>query len=115
MKKENIIKESRDFTKIINLKQNIKSKYYSIYYQETNLKINRYGITVPKKTAKAVVRNKLKRQIKNIIDQNKLTIQKPYDYVIIIKKEILNLTYQEKEKELLGLLKKIGEKYEKTN
>ena len=51
-------------------------------------------------------RNKLKRQIKNIIDKN--DVQKAYDYVIIIKKEIINLSYQEKEKELLKLFKKIG-------
>jgi len=115
MKKENIIKESRDFTKIINLKQKVKNSYYSIYYKKNNTYINRYGITIPKKTGKAVVRNKIKRQIKNIVDQNNLAIQKPYDYVIIIKKEILNLTYQEKEKELIELLKKIGERHEKAN
>ena len=51
-------------------------------------------------------RNKLKRQIKNIIDKN--DVQKAYDYVIIIKKEIINLSYQEKEKELLKLFKKMG-------
>ena len=61
------------------------------------------------------MRNKIKRQVKNIIDQKELYIQTPYDYVIIIRKEILDLSYQDKEKELVTLFKKIGEKNEKKN
>jgi len=40
-------------------------------------------------------------------------IQNNYNYVIIIKKEILELSYLDKEKQLLTLFKKIGEKNEK--
>ena len=115
MKKNEIIKESSEFTKIINNETSIKNKYYSIFYKKNNTEINRYGISIPKKTGKAVIRNKIKRQIKNIIDTNKLYIQKPYDYVIIIKKQILELLYKEKEEQLIDLFKKIGEKNEKTN
>ena len=50
---------------------------------------------------------------KNIIDNNKNNIQNGYNYVIIIRKEILSLSYQEKEQELINLFKKIGEKNEK--
>ena len=73
MKKKEIIKESRDFSKIINKKVNIYNKYYSIYYQKSD--ILKFGITVPTKTGKAVIRNKLKRQINSIIDNNKNSIK----------------------------------------
>ena len=56
------------------------------------------------KTGTAVIRNKIKRRVKNIIDNNKNIVQKNYDYVIIVKKGIIDLTYQEMEKELLKLL-----------
>ena len=72
-----------------------------------------FGISIPKKIGNAVIRNKNKRQIKNIIDNNKNNIQNGYNYVIIIRKEILSLSYQEKEQELINLFKKIGEKNEK--
>lgn len=111
MKKIEIIKKSNDFTKIINKNNKIKNKYYSIFYQKS--KETLFGISIPKKTGNAVTRNKIKRQIKNIIDNNKFNIQKNYNYVIIVKKEILTLTYSEKEKELIYLFKKIGEKNEK--
>ena len=115
MKKNNIIKESYEFTEIINTGNTIKNKYYSIFYKNKIKDINRYGITIPKKIGKSVIRNKIKRQIKNIIDTNELYIQKSYDYVIIIKKHILNLTYQEEKEQLMDLFNKIGEKNEKTN
>lgn len=111
MKKKEIIKKGSDFTKIINTNNKIKNKYYSIFYVNSNNTL--FGISIPKKTGKAVVRNKIKRQLKNIIDKNKINIQKNYNYVIIIRRDILELTYLEKEKELIKLFKKIGEKNEK--
>ena len=111
MKKKEIIKKSSDYSEIIQKNNRIKNKYYSIFYEKSEKKL--FGISIPKKTGTAVVRNKIKRQIKNIIDTNKIHIQNNYNYVIIIRKEILELTYQEKEKELITLFKKIGEKNEK--
>ena len=111
MKKIEIIKSSREYTEIINLNNSKRNKYYSVYYRKNN-NDNRYGISVPTKTGTAVVRNKIKRRVKNIIDNNKNTIQKGCDYVIIIRKGILDLTYEEMEKELLKLIK-IGDKLEK--
>ena len=108
MKKIDIIKSSDEFTEIINKGKSVKSKYYSIYYRQNNSS-NRYGITIPKKLGIAVLRNKTKRRVKNIIDQNKNTIQNGYDYVIIVKKGVLELTYIEMEKELLKLMQSIGD------
>ena len=103
MKKIEIIKSSEEYTEIINTSKSKKSKYFSVYYRKNN-NSNRYGITVPKKTGTAVTRNKIKRIIKNIIDNNKKIVHNGYDYVIIIKKGILELTYEEMEKELLKLI-----------
>lgn len=103
MKKLEIIKSSRKYTEIINTNKCKRNKYFSIYYRKSDDK-NKYGITIPKKTGTAVVRNKIKRRVKNIIDNNKNIVQKNYDYVIIVKKGIIELTYQEMEKELLKLL-----------
>lgn len=108
MKKIDIIKSSREYTQIINDGKSVKSKNYSIFYT-INDENNRYGISIPKKTGKAVIRNKLKRRVKNIIDNNKNIIKTSYNYVIIIRKGILDLSYQEMEKELLNLIKRIGD------
>lgn len=111
MKKSQIIKKNEDFSAILSTGKRIRNEYYSIYYKES--KNNLYGISIPTKTGKAVVRNKIKRQIKNIIDNNKKYIQNTYDYVIIVKKSILELQFKQREEKLINLMKKIGENNEK--
>lgn len=108
MKKKDIIKNKLEFTKIIKTCKYKKNDYFIIYYRKNN-NTNRYGISIPKKTGKAYIRNKIKRQIKSIVDNNKINIQNSYDYVIIIRKKILGLKYNEIEKEFLILMKKIGD------
>lgn len=106
MNKDKIIKKSEIFTAIISKKQVVKNKYFSIYYQKANNTL--YGITVPKKIGKAHTRNKIKRQIKNIITTNEFNIQNNFNYVIIIKEAILELKYQDIKNELLNIFKKVG-------
>ena len=107
MNKEKIIKKSETFTEIINCKNVIKNKYFSIFYQNSNNE-NKYGISVPKKIGKANIRNKIKRRIKNIIITNEKNIQNGFNYVIIVKEAIHELSYTSMELELLNLLKKVG-------
>ncbi len=111
MKKKNIIKSKKEFTEIINNCKYLKNDYYVIYYKKNN-KNTRYGISIPTKTGKANIRNKIKRRIKNIIDNNKNIIPKHHDYVIISRKRLLELNYQDMETNLVNLIKKIGEKNE---
>ena len=112
MKKKEIIKKSYEFTEIINKAKYVSNKYYVIYYRKND--VVKFGISVPKKTGVAVVRNKIKRQVKSIIDNNKKAIQNNYLYVIIIRKGLLDLNYSEREKELINLIKQIGEDDEKN-
>ena len=111
MKKKNIIKKEQEFTEIIHKCPYEKNSYFVIYYKE-NKESNRYGISVPKKTGKAHIRNKIKRRIKNIIDINEKNIHKSYDYVIIIRRRLIELNYQEIETNLLSLINRIGAKDE---
>ncbi len=105
MNKEKIIKDSETFSTIIKSNHAVKSKYFSIYFQKDSNTL--YGITIPKKVGKAHIRNKIKRQIKNIIITNEKDIQKHFSYVIIIKEAILDLSYQEMEFELIKQIKKV--------
>ena len=108
MKKKDIIKSKLEYTEIINNCKYIKNNYYVIYYRK-NSSHNRFGISIPKKTGKAVLRNKIKRRIKNIIDNNKFNIQNSYDYVIICRKRLVELKYSEMENNFISLIKKLGE------
>jgi ribonuclease P protein component len=71
MKKINIIKESREFDKIIKHRQYYSNRYFVIYIMKKEDKYYCFGISIPKKVGNSVTRNKIKRQIKSIIDTNK--------------------------------------------
>ena len=108
MKKINIIRKNDDFKKVIDTGKLIKNNNYIIYYKDKEKEYYRFGISVGKKISKrAVDRNKLKRQIKNIIDNNKNVYQKSKDYIIILKKSCLEETYSNLEKSFINIMKQI--------
>ena len=107
MKKQSIVKNSKDFDRIIKKRQGKSNKYFIINKEENNENRNLFGITFTKHIGNAVTRNKLKRRIKNIIDNNKEIYQKSTTYIIIARKNVLDLTYQEIEKELVNLFLKV--------
>lgn len=103
MNKQYIINKNLEFQEIIKNSKKIKNNYFVIYYRKNNYNYNRYGISVGKKIGKAVLRNKIKRQIKDILSKNKLNYSK--DYVIIVRKEILSIKYFEIKEVLNNILK----------
>lgn len=111
MKKRQIIQKSSEFTEIINKCPYKKNSHFVIYYRK-NKEHNRFGISVPTKTGKANIRNKIKRRVKNILDQNEKLVHSNFDYVIIIRKRLLELNYQQIEQSLINLIKQIGEQNE---
>lgn len=105
MKKENIIKKSYEINKIIENNNVKKNRYFYIYKERNNKNIDRYVVCVSKKIGNAVTRNKIKRQIKDIIDKNKNLFSYQNDYVIIVRKEINNLNYEKISNNLVELFK----------
>ncbi len=102
MKKINIIKESKDFEKIIKNNKSFKTKYFYIYVQKKEQKNYRFGISVGKKIGNAVRRNKIKRQIKEIISKN--DYQKNFDCIIIVRREINNANFSKISEDLNKVL-----------
>ena len=103
MNKKYIITKNIKIEKIIKTGKKISNKFYLIFYKNNKIEINRYCVSVSKKLGKAVIRNKLKRQIKDILMKNKYYLGK--DYVIIARNNLLLLNYKEKEQQLIKLIK----------
>lgn len=103
MNKKYIIKKNEEIQKIIKKSKKIVSKYFIIYYSNNNFKYNRYCVSVSKKIGKANVRNLYKRRIKDILVKNNFNYCN--DYVIILRKQILDITYQEMNNEIIKCLK----------
>ena len=113
MKKLNIIKKQEEINNAIQNGKLLKNRFFFLYYIYNETKYPRFCICVSKKLGNAVIRNKNKRQIKDIIDKSNLVFKSDMDYVIILRKEISNITYEDKKKYLLEILCKLeGEQNE---
>lgn len=114
MKKINVLKENQYFDRIIQNNKPFKCNHFLIYIERGQDNYH-FGISVSKKICNAVGRNKLKRQIRNIIDKNKY--QKDFNCIVIARKSILKSNYNEMEENLNYCFKKLkileGENYEK--
>ena len=106
MKKINIVKEKKDFDRAFKTKNQISSKYAYIYIYDDNLKYYRFGICVSKKIGNAVIRNRVKRRIKDIIDKSKLQFIFK-DYIIVVKKSINDAKYEEIREDLINAFQNI--------
>jgi len=107
MKKTNIIKKNFDISKVLDSKKGYRNRYFNVYYNENNVGKYRFAVCVSKKIGNAVTRNKVKRQVKDVIDKSNLVFNSSTDYVIIIKKEINEIKYSEIKQKLMDLLKKV--------
>ena len=70
MKKEYRIKKNEEFQKIIRQKKSIVHSKFVIYFRKNDEHL-RIGISVSKKLGNAVVRNKIKRQIRMMISSQR--------------------------------------------
>ena len=115
MKKKNIVKENREFSRIIREGKKSWNDVYSIYHDKNNYGDYRVGISVSKKIGNAVVRNKIKRQVRNIVDKYKKIYPKDRDYIIIIRKNYIDLSFSEVENKFVELIKRITHTKEKKD
>ena len=105
MKKINIIKESRDFDRIIHNNKPYKFKDYIIYVERNTNNVYKFGLSVGKKIGNAVNRNNAKRQLKYIIDQK--DYQNNFNCIIIVGKGIKERTFEERKDNLLKSLENL--------
>ncbi|MFV0275337.1 MAG: ribonuclease P protein component [Bacilli bacterium] len=107
MNKKYILTCTRDFDDIIKKQRPFKTREFLLY--KRNFEKVKFGITVPKKLGNAVVRNKTKRRIKEIVRTNKIFFNFPGEYIIIVREPVLSQDFLEIKKSLIYAFKKISE------
>ena len=106
MKRYEMVKSHEEFNEIINKGNRLKGKYAYIFSKEKEFDKPNFGIAVGKKLGNAVVRNKFKRQFRNIVDKNRFLFKNNNNYIIMIKREANNASLSELETDLINTLKK---------
>ncbi len=106
MKKKYRIKKNADFQKVFQNKDSVANRQFVVYKLKNDDHPHfRIGISVSKKLGNAVTRNKIKRYIREVIHEFKEEIDPAYDYVIIARKPVVDMTYHEVKKSLRHVLK----------
>ncbi len=106
MRKLYIVKKNYQFEEIIKKGICFKNRFYIIHAMDNGLPYDRFGISVSKKLGNAVFRNKYKRKIRSIIDNYRKLYVNGKDYIIIIRKEAIEKSFDRLEKEFLNLMKR---------
>tara|TARA_B100000700_G_C14643931_1_gene668752 strand:- start:4 stop:345 length:342 start_codon:yes stop_codon:yes gene_type:complete len=105
------LKKSEDFKNLLTGKK-VSNKYLTIFYKSISIKnSNNLNISfvTKKKIGNAVKRNKIKRRLKNIMNDatKKININLEYCYLLIAKISILNDPYKNIKKTLFSDFEKI--------
>ena len=93
MKKTQIVRKNHEFQSIINSRNETVSKYVVLYKRKNDNGL-RVGISISKKFANAVNRNKYKRKVKSILDNLGLW-DKKLDVVLIVREPFMQLSFEE--------------------
>ena len=104
IRKYEIVQKNQEFNSIIKTGKYKKNNFFVLYYIDNNFDYPRFGITLPTKIGNAVTRNKLKRQLRAIIDKNKLLFKSGKDYIIIIRTNAIDLKFYEMEEKLISII-----------
>lgn len=102
---KNRIKKYSEFQKVIAEGEVKKTSFFVSYSLKNELGYSRFGISVPKKTGNAVLRNRVKRQVRSAIGQS-TDYQKPVDIVLIIRKSYDPNNFNIIKEEIQELVKK---------
>ena len=95
-----------DFKNIFKKGSKSFGKFFSIRYLANNLDNCRFAVVVSNKVSKkAVVRNRLRRQIRSILNDNLSKFSQKNDIIINILTSSVDSNYKTLEKELLNILK----------
>ncbi len=113
MKKEFRVRKNEEFGNIIAGHHRLINSSFTVYYLRKKLDHCRAGISVSKKLGNAVVRNKIKRQLRMMVLSLVDFDNYPFDLIIVVRNGYLKKSFDDNQKDLEKLFKKaIIEKYD---
>ena len=106
--KSNRLTRDKDFKNVFDSGETVKDSFLFIkFLKNESRKSSRFGIVISSKVSKkATVRNRIRRQISEIIRNSLKGVVGNVDVVIVTNSKIINKEFTEIEKVVLKLLKK---------
>lgn len=107
MEKKNRLTKREYFDKVYRHGKSAANHQFVLYYMpRQDQESFRLGVSVSKKLGNAVVRNRIRRVMKEIVRLNEARFPAGYDLIVIARKPVVDMSYQELEKSMLHVLKR---------
>ncbi|MCK5914678.1 MAG: ribonuclease P protein component [Deltaproteobacteria bacterium] len=104
--KDERIRERREFTEIFDNARKTHSSHLILFRRSNSRQSARVGITASRKVGVAVVRNRIKRLIREYYRQHKADFIPGFDYSLVVKKSFSRLSRGAAADELRSILAK---------
>ncbi len=99
------LKSNRDFRRLYRSGKQSVQPFLVVYYRKNPLGSNRLGITVSTKIGKAVVRNRIRRRLREIYRLNEEKILPGIDIIVVARHRSVKAGYAELEDSYLKALR----------
>ena len=106
MKKEYRLKKRKQFNWTFKNGTSVREKDIVLVYTSSWASGYKVGFSVTKKVGKAIVRNSIKRKLKEIVTKYQSNIKDKHTLIFVAKPDIVNRTFLEIEGQVVSLLKK---------
>ena len=108
MKPETTVKENYLFRRIYRKGASAVEPCMVIYCQKNRRGMTRLGVTVSTKLGKAVVRNRARRQMRELWRLHKAEMTPGYDVIIVVRHRATHTPYRVLETQYVSALKKLS-------
>lgn len=106
MKRAYRLKKNEEFQRVFQRGTSVANRQFVVYQLKQKAQTNiRFGISVSKKLGNAVQRNRIKRQIKEVLRDEMPSLYQDRDVIIIARKPVSEMNYDEIRKSLNHVLK----------
>ena len=108
MKFSKSLKLNHVFRRLYHKGRSAAGKYLVIYCRKNGSQENRIGLTVSAKLGHAVVRNRIRRRLREIYRLHESQFQPGWDIVVVARGRAVDAPYQKLESAYLSLADKLG-------
>ncbi|MCL2842437.1 MAG: ribonuclease P protein component [Oscillospiraceae bacterium] len=102
------IKQNYEFRRVYNNGKSVATGLIAVYCRKNRRGMSRLGITVGTKVGKAVVRNKVRRRLREIYRHCESSIRRGQDIVIVARVKSRYAAYSELERDFCRMMDKLG-------